>query len=501
MTGPEERWSSALASLSLGDQPGPTVLLDEGQPVPRRSGLRVLGCTVARDVGEATGTSWAAVVRAASGAVAPGGYLVLAAAGTPPGTEPVGAEERAAWVTRFESLLDSGFAVHQRAPGLAALRRARPSVLYLAPWITFGGSDKGTLDWLRHLPHDRFRLYLHTTQPSDNPLLGDAESLADEAWCLPDLMTGADMPQFVVNFVATRNVDVVHVMNSRLGYDLLPTLKSAYPHLRTVVQLHVEEEDRSGYCRFVTTRYDNLIDAYSVTSEDLRRKLLRYDVSPSKVHVIYTGVDVDSEFNPEQPGDGPLPVAPREGDGLQVLFPARLTAQKDPLLMVEVAAGLRAAGSSSVIHAVGDGELRADVVRAMAAAGLEDRVVLHGASNVMAPWYRATDVTLLTSTFEGMPFVIYEAMAMGQPVVVPDLGGSSELVDEATGFLVRDRARAAEYVDALLTLERQPERRKAMGAAGRQRMLERFTVRQMAEGHAALYRRLSAEHAVDGFLG
>ena len=64
-------------------------------------------------------------------------------------------------------------------------------------------------------------------------------------------------------------------MNSRLGYDLLPG-----PHVRcpsppkVVVQLHVEEADRSGYVRYVTTRYGNLVDAFSVTSEHLAEAIV-----------------------------------------------------------------------------------------------------------------------------------------------------------------------------------------------------------------------------------
>lgn len=474
----DDDWRATLAAL---DVPG------HDQP-PLSSNGGVTTVTVEED------GDWAAVARTAAADVSEGQWFVVRVARRPhPGPG------RDASLAGVERLLAGGLTLHRSADGSASFRRARVSALYLAPWLTFGGSDKGTLDWLRHLPADAFRLFLLTTQPSPNELFAAAEPLADEAWALPDLVPPSAMPQFIVNFIATRNVDVLHIMNSRLGYDLLPALKSAFPHLRTVVQLHVEEADRSGYCRYVTTRYGNLVDAFSVTSEDLRDKLLRYHVSPSKMHVIYTGLDTDTEFDPGLPPATEVPVR-RSGDELHVLYPVRLTAQKQPMVMVRVAAGLREAGASTVIHVVGDGELGAEVRAEVAASGLGDRVLFHGSSHDMAPWYRATDATLLTSCFEGMPFVVFESLGMERPVVVPDVGGTRELVDDQVGFLVARHDDVDAYVNALLALERTPALRAALGAAGRRRIVDGYTVAHMADAHAGLYRRLVAEQAVAGLL-
>ena len=474
-----------------------TVAAEESSAAPRALALAVPPAVTAGVVADDSDERWAELEASALAGVDDGEYLLLTSLGSD-GHQPVPRPLVDVWTARLERLLSAGFTLHRRTRGAVSFRRAPTSVLYLAPWLTFGGSDKGTIDWLRHLPGGAFRRYLLTTQPSANELFGTAEQLAEEAWALPDLMPGSAMPGFIINFVATRNIDVVHIMNSRLGFDLLPALKAAYPHLRTVVQLHVEEEDRSGYCRYVTTRYGNLVDAFSVTSEDLRHKLRRYDVAPSRLHVIYTGLEVTKEFDPSLP-PASEPLATRAA-GLDILFPARLTAQKDPLLMVRVAGLLREAGSSSVIHAVGDGELRAEVQTAVTAAGLQDFVRFHGPSYDMASWYRSTDVTLLTSTFEGMPFVVFEALGMGRPVVVPDLGGTREVVDAEVGYLVQRRDRADDYARALLELERDPEKRAAMGAAARRRIVVHFTVEHMANGHARLYRRLAAEHAAHGLI-
>ncbi len=154
----------------------------------------------------------------------------------------------------------------------------RIPILYLAPWVDIGGSDKGTIDWFRFLDRDRFRPSLITTQPSPNRRLRHLSRYADEVWDLPDLMHGNEFARFILTFIHTRRIQVLHVMNSRLGFELLPDIYSLPDRPRVVVQLHVEEPDSSGYVRYVTTRYGNLVDAFSVSNQALSDRLDAYEV-------------------------------------------------------------------------------------------------------------------------------------------------------------------------------------------------------------------------------
>lgn len=359
----------------------------------------------------------------------------------------------------------------------------RAAVLYLAPWVDVGGADKGTVDWFRFLDRTRFRPSLITTQPSPNRRLREVAPCADELWELPQLMRGDDFPRFILAFIQTRGIKVVHIMNSRLGFELLPQIATLPDRPRVVVQLHVEEPDRSGYVRYVTTRYGNLVDAFSVSTQALSVRLGAYDVPNGKRRVIATGVDAEREFCPGR-------VRPIEGldDGrFQLVFPVRLTAQKDPLLMLDVATRVRAGGLPFQIHVLGDGDLT-DVVREQVARrGLQREVALHGACLDVARWYRACDAVLLTSEFEGLPYVAYEAMAMGLPIVTPRLPGSDELVTPDTGVLISPRGDAQAYADAIAALAADAARCKRMGAAARSRVRSQFSLERMAAEHGALY--------------
>lgn len=366
----------------------------------------------------------------------------------------------------------------------------RIPVLYLAPWIIYGGSDKNTIDWFRWIDRGRFAPYLVTTQPSPNPMIGEVADHAEEIWVLPDLMAAEWMPEFIFDFIESRRIEVIHLMNSRIGFDLLPDLSNLAAPPGVVVQLHVEEEDRSGYVRYVTTRYGNLVDRFSTSNQHVADAVHGYGVPRDKISVIYTGVDAEEEFGP---GAHPAGRTPAAGDGevLRILFAARLTDQKDPLLALEVATGLRDRGVAFRLHMVGEGDLEGEVARRIAELGLGDLVQTHPPVPGLQDWYADCDVLLLTSKFEGIPCVLFEAMAMGMPIVAPALPPIKELLHREDDGLV-DRARgAAGYVEALAGLAERG-RLDQVGAEMRERAKQRFSVREMAALHEDTYAELAA---------
>jgi glycosyltransferase involved in cell wall biosynthesis len=362
----------------------------------------------------------------------------------------------------------------------------RIPLLYIAPWVDFGGTDTSTIDWFRWVDRSRFALSLITTQPSPNRRLAEIVPYADEVWALPDLMPGQAFPAFILSFVQNREIELVHVMNSRLAFNLIPDLKCLSPSPAVVVQLHVEEPDRSGYVRYVSTRYGNLVDAFSLSSEHLSGAIQDYEVPASKCHVIYTGVDAARAFAPERVGDRtPVPT-----DCFNILYCGRLCDQKDPLLMVEVAAELRKRSRDFRIHVLGDGPLEEQVRAAVSHSGLDDRILFHGTDADLAPWYAYCDLMLMTSVFEGIPIVIYDAMAMAVPIVAPALPGNVELLGDTGGILIDSRHEVSAYAGAVERIMDNPGLARDLGERARQRVLDGFSLEKMGREHVELYNRL-----------
>ena len=123
-------------------------------------------------------------------------------------------------------------------------------------------------------------------------------------------------------------------MNSRLGFELLPDLASLPRPPKVVVQLHVEEQDRSGYVRL---RHDAV--------RQPRRRVLGHEPPSGRRrrgvrHRAASASTSSTRGRRRAASSRPTGRAGRRArrGSLHVLYPGRLVEQKDPLLMVEVAA-------------------------------------------------------------------------------------------------------------------------------------------------------------------
>ena len=371
------------------------------------------------------------------------------------------------------------------------VRGDRVPILYIAPWVDLGGSDKGTIDWFKHLDRRRWAPSLITTQPSANRWLHQVEPYAEEVWALPDIMPGSGFPAFILGFIESRGIEVVHIMNSRIAFDLMPDMTCLRKPPAIVVQFHAEEPERSGYARYAAARYGNLVDGFSVTSHQLGAALRDYDIASSRIHVIHSGVDAEEEFNPAEAE----PFERLPGRAPRVLWPGRLAEQKDPMLTLDVLRLLRERQVDLTLHVVGDGPMAPDVRARARQLGVGGMIEWHPPSREMARWYRSSDLLLMTSVFEGVPYVIYEALAMKVPVVAPALPGNVEFMDADAGILVDPRDDADQYARAVAELLADDDRRLAMGERSRERMVRDFSLDDMAAAHAELYEGLLASRS------
>jgi glycosyltransferase involved in cell wall biosynthesis len=128
--------------------------------------------------------------------------------------------------------------------------------------------------------------------------------------------------------------------------------------------------------------------------------------------------------------------------------------------------------------------------RVCARAAAEDGVVqVLGERHDVADLILASDVVCLTSSVEGLPVSVLEAMSLGRPVVATNVGGiPSAIESEVTGVLVPPGDHQA-FVSALVTLAADRQRAQCMGREAERVFAERFT----DEGMTARYVRTIQE--------
>lgn len=124
----------------------------------------------------------------------------------------------------------------------------------------------------------------------------------------------------------------------------------------------------------------------------------------------------------------------------------------------------------------------------IAELGIADRVTLTGDIEDIKAAYAALDITVLASaTPEPFGGVVIEAMALGRPVIGTRLGGTPEQIEDGvTGFLVAPD-HPEQMARAMETLLEDDVRRKAMGAAARERFERKFEFEPFYERLRTIY--------------
>ncbi len=224
------------------------------------------------------------------------------------------------------------------------------------------------------------------------------------------------------------------------------------------------------------------------SAEDRRRMIEFEGIAPRDVVLVPNGIAARAP-SPSRNLRRELGIA---RDAPVVGSVGMLRSEKRFDVLVRAAAQLVARWPEARVLIVGDGPERAPLEALVAELGLSHSVRLLGARDDVPDVLAALDVAVTCSDFEGTPLSVLEYMEAALPVVATRVGGLAHLLEDGVhGLLVprRNPAALAEALDALLG---DPGRRRAMGAAGRERRRAEFDLDVMVARVEELYERLYA---------
>lgn len=179
-----------------------------------------------------------------------------------------------------------------------------------------------------------------------------------------------------------------------------------------------------------------------------------------------------------------------------VVMVARLHPMKDHQRLLAAVAAARRRGHDIHLVFAGTGLEAAPVGwREMLHEIPEDRLTFAGQRDDVADWLPGADIVALPSAWgEGFPNVLGEALACGVPCVATDIGDSAHVVGEA-GLIVppADTLALEAAISHLASLGH--DARKELGAAGRRRVISRWSIASIARRYADLYASLGVGSA------
>jgi glycosyltransferase involved in cell wall biosynthesis len=290
--------------------------------------------------------------------------------------------------------------------------------------------------------------------------------------------------------------DVVHD-NQTLGYGLLDIARTGIPLVATIhhpitFDRRVDLSSARGWRRLSVRRWYGFLTMQGRVARKMRHVLTvsrssardivsDFGVAPERIEVIPLGVEPEVFQHYQDPRVPGRIVAMASADtpmkGIATLLEAfaKLRTERD----VELLLITRPKPGGRTEQLIDQLSIK-DSVRFV--SGLSD--------TDLAEVVGSAEIACVPSLYEGFSLPTVEAMACGTPLVVSRAGAIPEVVGEdgVCADLVTP-GDVGELAAALETLLDDPERRHRMGAAGRQRALEKYSWRAVAEATAAAYQR------------
>jgi glycosyltransferase involved in cell wall biosynthesis len=273
-----------------------------------------------------------------------------------------------------------------------------------------------------------------------------------------------------------------------------------------VFHVHSTESGRTGNegSRIVSHIEDTMAlvaNGIITVSHAMSDDLVMHGWDANKIHTVWNGVDTE-RYDPEKaPKEAARKLREKYGikDNEQmILFVGRLTQVKGVKNLVQAMPSVLSAFPQAKLVILGQGEQQTDIIGLVGRLGLNGKVICRyefvpEIERILH--YAASDLCVFPSTYEPFGIVSLEAMAMNKPVVVGGRGivGFREQVassgPDQTGVHVNgeDPADIAWGIRVILT---DPQRARAWGANGRERVLKYFTWRTAAQQTIEVYEKI-----------
>jgi glycosyltransferase involved in cell wall biosynthesis len=224
-------------------------------------------------------------------------------------------------------------------------------------------------------------------------------------------------------------------------------------------------------------------------SPEVRDDLVALGVAPpEKFAVVRLGIELEERVRFTESG---MDVRRRLGippERFVVGWLGRMTGVKQTGDLLTVLSMLRAQDVDATLLLVGDGPDRESFETQAHHLGLMRHCLFLGYQEEVAPWYAAMDAVALPSGNEGTPVTVIEALAAGKPVAAYGVGGVPDVVRDGIDGFVVDPGDTGALAARIAQLSRDPGLRGRMGAAGRDRVLERYGVGRLLDDVDRLYR-------------
>ncbi len=222
-----------------------------------------------------------------------------------------------------------------------------------------------------------------------------------------------------------------------------------------------------------------LVHAHICDAHSIKTALEDLGVPKNQVHHINNGVNVDFFTPPKHINTEP-----------EILCVGRMVAEKDHTTLLKAFAKVQKQVPKARLHLVGDGYLLNKMQELSHNLGLQEHVAFHGSSGNVLEHMQAARLFVLSSTSEGTPNALLEAMACGLPIVATAIAGIPDMIENEKQGLLVPPSNADTLASAILRVLQDDTLANNLGMEARKRACSAYSLNDTARKYGDVYMNL-----------
>ncbi len=382
-------------------------------------------------------------------------------------------------------------------------------VAYILTPVDFGGSEKVSLNFLKHVDRGRFDmrpvvLIRPWEDAGGNTFLRELESEGYEAHKVPvairtkthgrDYLRVVRCYRLIYSFLRKGSFDLVHTNGyfaDTVGIPAarflgIPCISTCHGFIRNDMKLLIY----NMLDQFVLRLAGKTI----AVSEAIKEDLIRHGVRRDRIEVITNAVSAPMNAQEMKAVRSERRTGMRlSPEDFAACYIGRLSAEKGVKHLITALSMIEPGAGRVKLVIIGDGPQKQELKGLAEKLRVGERVVFAGFQSDIEAWIPAMDAFVLPSLTEGTPMALLEAMAHGLPAIASAVGGVPDVIDPGVNGMLVSPGRPEELKDALLRLINDATLRKKLSAAARKKIEAGYDVRDWARKIEAEYGKLAGQ--------
>lgn len=272
----------------------------------------------------------------------------------------------------------------------------------------------------------------------------------------------------LLKVIDRKQIDILHLHG--YGATTFGRMAAAMRRIPAILHEHANLTDTPWFQKVADRLLEPATDLAIAVSQSTADFVIRARQVPAdKVKVVYLGVPLEEFSRPRSAGEiaaarAELGIAPGEFAAGTV---TRLHDSKGNSYLVDAARIVLDERPQARFYLFGEGPLREPLEQQARALGLGDRFVFGGFARDVANVVSAFDASIFPSLWEGTPLTVFEALAMGKPIVATDADGLVDVLTHERDAVIVPKRDAPALAAGIVRLIDEPATRARLGAQAR----------------------------------